>query len=456
MAHKTFDVLSEEDIRAIGHWLRAPGADGDPPWLLLAVSGGVDSMALMHIVAGARVGGCGADAGLLVATVDHGLRPGSADEAAFVAEEARQLGFSHVTLPWRGPKPATGIQEAARAARYALLGEVIHAQPARSAALVTAHTLDDQAETVLMRLARGSGVEGLSGMREREQLRVGGAGARPITVLRPLLNVRKERLIASMRAWGRGWREDPGNTNAAFERVRVRKSMAALAELGLTAEVLGRSARRLGRVRDGLRAEAARVLANHTLARFSPLGFVELDADLWRGVRTSAAVAQRVLGIAIRAAGGMERPVSLRALEALSDSLGGAIEAGRRAEGVTLGRAKIMHMDVCVRVQRETGRDLAGPMQLEPGERAVWDNRFEVQVAAGYGRGLVVRALGASGVAMLRAADDLPAERGLSEVLEAVPGFWDGARLVAVPSLGGAGVVDVATARFPAGGLFEA
>ena len=128
----------------------------------LAVSGGSDSTALMVLFAD-WLRQAERDAGLhTVLVVDHGLRPGSADEARAVADRAAALGFRHAVLAWQGPKPHTGIQAAARAARYRLMAE--HMTAHDIGCLLTAHTRDDQAETLLMRLARGSGVDGLAAM----------------------------------------------------------------------------------------------------------------------------------------------------------------------------------------------------------------------------------------------------------------------------------------------------
>src|SRR5579884_4251327 len=173
------------------------------PSVLLAVSGGPDSTALMWLTARWRAG---LERGpkLIAATVDHGLRPEALAEARQVAKLARELGIPHRILRWTGRKPETGVQEAARAARYRLLAAA--ARRSRAAAIVTAHTLDDQAETVLFRLARGSGITGLAGMRAIAPLptaeRKGGteAAARPdnqLSVLRPFLKLPKSRLIAT-------------------------------------------------------------------------------------------------------------------------------------------------------------------------------------------------------------------------------------------------------------------
>jgi tRNA(Ile)-lysidine synthase len=217
--------------------------------ILAAVSGGPDSMALMHLLA--RWAGPGRPP-VLVATVDHGLRPEAAEEAAWVGREAARLGLSHETLVWTGPKPGTGLQAAARKARYALLAD--HARRQGASHLVTAHTLDDQAETVLMRMAHGSGLAGLSGMRPERDL----AGIRHA---RPLLDFPKASLLALSAAHGWEHRTDPSNANARYERVRWRALMPALAREGLSAERLSVLAARAARAEAALAAKAGETLA---------------------------------------------------------------------------------------------------------------------------------------------------------------------------------------------------
>lgn len=217
------------------------------PPLVLAVSGGPDSTALMWLAARWRDGLQEAQK-LVAVTIDHGLRKESAREARAVGRLARKLNIEHVTLRWSGRKPKTGIQEAARNARYRLLSEEAHRRGAMH--ILTAHTLDDQAETLLFRMARGSGVIGLAGMRRLDGIPV--AGARPAHLVRPLLDVLKARLIATLKAAKVPYISDPSNKDPRFTRPRLRKLMPKLAEEGLTAERLGKLAKRVDRVEEAL------------------------------------------------------------------------------------------------------------------------------------------------------------------------------------------------------------
>lgn len=189
--------------------LVTPGAP-----VAIAVSGGPDSLALLLLAAAARPGLVEA------ATVDHSLRPESREEAALVAVVCERLGVAHSTLTvdW-DRKPETAIQERARARRYALLGK--WASERRMTALLTAHHVDDQAETFVMRLLRGAGVTGLAGMRRR--VTVPGSD---IALIRPLLGWRRSELENICAAAALTPVEDPSNADDRFERVRIRKALA--------------------------------------------------------------------------------------------------------------------------------------------------------------------------------------------------------------------------------------
>lgn len=284
------------------------------PALVLAVSGGPDSTALM--VLAARWCKTRRKAPALVAvTVDHALRKESAAEARAVAKLARQLGIAHRTVRWTGAKPKTGLPQAARAARYRLLVEA--ARKAGAPAVLTAHTLDDQAETVLIRMSRGSGLTGLTAMkrisvipgRERSER----ARNEGVSLIRPFLAIPKVRLIATLKAAKVPFAQDPTNRDPRFTRARLRGLMPVLAAEGLDAARLALLARRLARAEAALAAAAERAfddlrakLAENGALVFDRTGFFALSGE----------IAQRVLGRAIDAAGD-EGPVELGKLEAL-------------------------------------------------------------------------------------------------------------------------------------------
>ena len=217
----------------------------DAPAIVLAVSGGPDSVALMWLAVRWRRalsrGPC-----LIAVTVDHGLRAESAREAREVKRLAQSLDLPHHTLRWTGPKPRTGVPAAAREARYRLLARAARRYGATH--ILTAHTRDDQAETLLMRMLRGSGIAGLSAM-ARESERCG------IMLTRPLLDVSKAQLIATLKKARVGFADDPTNRDPSFTRPRLRALMPMLAEEGGDARNLARLAARLARANAALEVQ---------------------------------------------------------------------------------------------------------------------------------------------------------------------------------------------------------
>lgn len=394
------------------------------PLLILAVSGGADSICLMHLVA--RWAKAHPDPGrrILVATIDHGLRPESCKEAAWVADAARALGLAHETLRWEGAKPKTGIQAAARSARYALLADLAWrcAAPG-AAAIVTAHTEDDQAETFLMRLARGSGLDGLTGMSVSRLVAREARGH----LLRPLLAVSGARLRATLVAHDLPWLEDPSNERTEFERVRVRKARAELAAIGLTNDKIALSARRLERARAALEASADALQAE---VRLDLHAGAYASLDLARFRTAAEELRLRLLSRLISAFGGRAEPVRLAKLEQLVARLG-----SDAFKGATLGGTVVVPRRDTLCVFREPGRAGLPELTLEPNSFAVWDRRFRVGVAPGAGGLVAVRALGAQGFAQLRR--ELGGQAGLPPARAAatLPAFWRGSRLVAVPPL---------------------
>ncbi|MGC1777669.1 MAG: tRNA lysidine(34) synthetase TilS [Xanthobacteraceae bacterium] len=281
--------------------------------LVLAVSGGPDSTALM-LLAARWVEARKRAPKLLAITVDHGLRAQSAGEAAVVKRLARRLGVAHRTLRWRGSKPKSGLQEAARGARYRLL-----ARAARQAGydhVLTAHTLDDQAETVLFRLARGSGLTGLGGMALAAPLPDDQENS--LFLVRPFLGLPKARLVATLEAAGIAFTDDPSNRDPRFSRARLRSFMPALAKEGLDPHGLSRLAMRLRRAEGAIEfaVSAARAaLAPESWPERGPIAFATAQ---FAGL--PAEVGLRLLGRAV-AHTGDEGPVELGKLEALYDSL---------------------------------------------------------------------------------------------------------------------------------------
>jgi tRNA(Ile)-lysidine synthase len=316
----------------------------DLPGLVLAVSGGPDSTALL-LLAARWVKRLKHAPKLIAVTIDHGLRPEAAREAAMVKRLARRLGVPHRTLHWRGRKPRNGLQEAARQARYELLAQI--ATRARFAHILTAHTLDDQAETVLFRLARGSGLFGLTGMAHAAPLPL--RGVREIFLVRPLLHIPKARLIATLAAERIAYAEDPSNRDPRFTRARLRTLMPALAREGLDARGLARLAVRLRRAESTIQVavQAARsALAPQPWPQHGPIAFA---TAAFAGL--PAEVGLRLLGAAV-AHTGNEGPVELAKLESLYEALRQARSRLRR----TLAGALITLSSDYLTVERAPAR----------------------------------------------------------------------------------------------------
>jgi tRNA(Ile)-lysidine synthase len=287
------------------------------PSLVLAVSGGPDSTALMLLAAHWR-DTLARKPELIAVTVDHGLRKESKAEAAAVGKLARTLGISHRTVRWTGKKPSTGLQQAARAARYQLLGEA--ARKAGAVHILTAHTLDDQAETVLIRMSRGSGIAGLGAMQRVTSLANGEGTA--LLLLRPLLDIPKARLVATLRAAEVHFADDPSNRDPRFTRARLRALMPELAEEGLDARRLALLAQRLKRADAAVEAAVARARTELSLA--ADPDTIAFDAKGYAGL--AAEVGLRLIGCAVATAGD-EGPVELGKLEALKEALDSAQKA---------------------------------------------------------------------------------------------------------------------------------
>jgi tRNA(Ile)-lysidine synthase len=291
------------------------------PVLVLAVSGGPDSTALMVLAARWRKS-LKAKPKLIAVTVDHGLRKEAKREAAAVGRLARKLGIAHHTLRWSGRKPKTGLQEAARAARYGLLAGAAH--KANASHVLTAHTRDDQAETVLIRMSRGSGVSGLAAMARISTLPGDSEGH--IKLVRPLLDIPKGRLVATLRAAKITFADDPSNRDPRFTRARLRGLMGELAREGLDARRLSLLARRLKRADSAIEAAVERAAAELTLSPATS-GAIAFDAAGY--ARLPAEIALRLIGRALAKAGD-EGPVELAKLEALKTALDAAQNAGNR------------------------------------------------------------------------------------------------------------------------------
>ncbi|CAO3420701.1 tRNA(Ile)-lysidine synthetase (EC 6.3.4.19) [Azospirillum endophyticum] len=402
-------VSREEFARAMA----ALGGFEPAPVIAVGVSGGGDSVGLVLLLRHwvAERGGS-----LLALTVDHGLRSESAGEAAVVGQAMARLGIPHHILRWEGEKPSTGLQAAARAARHRLLGEacgeagILH--------LALAHHRDDQAETVLLRLARGSGIDGLAGM---TPVRTDGR----VRMIRPLLGFAHDRLLATCRAEGVGWIEDPSNRNPRFARARLRAARELLGDEGLDGARLGEVARRAGRARAALEQATAALLAE--AATIHPEGWITLaPAPL---LAAPAEIGLRALARALSVVGGPAHPPRDEALERLF----GALTDG---QGGTLGGCVIRMRRGAVMIAREPAA-VAERLTAPPGASVLWDGRFDLRVSAQWKQPVTVAALGAAGWREWagrqapKRLPDLPLP-----VRESLPSLWSGSDLLGIPMIG--------------------
>ncbi|MEM7216173.1 MAG: tRNA lysidine(34) synthetase TilS [Pseudomonadota bacterium] len=322
--------------------------------LIVAVSGGSDSTALLNLAASwASI----TDVDLRVVTVDHGLRPEAAAEAAFVAGVCEGLGLQHFTLAWQGMKPVTGISESARHARYLLIEEF--ACDVGATEILVGHTCDDQAETVWMRNSRNGGnpqFRGLSGMPELMLLPSG------VRVRRPLLNHSRQELRDYLMAIGQVWIEDPSNHDRSYERVRARQNIV---HSEIDKDQICRLAKLVGRQRRVAASKVAEILMENLEIRSGPVFSVPAHVLVNPNDTIAALIAQVLVAIA----GGREHFVSYQVSKNIIAMLPG--------ERFNSGCAIIEYNKSSFTFYRER-RNLAA-MHIPPYGHVVWDNRILIE-----------------------------------------------------------------------------
>lgn len=354
---------------------------------------------------------------LTVLTVDHNLRVESVEEAAFVAQHCATNGIDHEILNWR-PDTQGNLSNQARIGRYTLMAEACAAR--KIGMLLTGHTLDDQAETILMRLGRGSGIDGLSGIQ-------------PLTTLwglrlaRPLLTVSRERLRSYLRKENILWVEDPTNEDHRHLRVQARDALKTLSSIGITSERLSRTAGLMGEANKILEGQADALAMR--ICTFSPLGFVSLDSgQLCAAPRETA---RRLLARLLCMISGHAYRPRLDALDALLFSLSETSFAGRTLHGCRIDP----HLDHCV-IQREPSACTA--ISRVTSSRVVWDNRFGITVPASLVSwpDLQIAATGEKGLHRLKAEKAILSKEWTIAPRPArlcTPALWQGDTLIGIP-----------------------
>jgi len=387
------------------------------PLIAVAVSGGADSMALA-LLAGRWATARG---GRIVAlTVDHRLRAESTDEAARVGAWLAACGIEHHVLPWLGPYPLHGLQAAARAARYELLGDWCRSRAVLH--LLVAHHREDQAETLMLRLGRGSGVTGLAGMAPLVE-------CPHYRLIRPLLEIPSARLQSTLQQLRQDWVDDPSNRNMAFARVRVRALDSGLASVGITPARLSSTARHLARARIALERAADTILAESV--RLDPAGWI--SADLAPLMGAPEEIRLRCFAAMLATIGGSVYTPRLESLERLDRALVTQTLSGGR----TLGGCRIRLRRDRLLIYREPAA-VAPKLALMPGLSALWDGRFRVdwQPDTPSPPNLLIGALGSAAETCARAI--APADKThhlLRCVWPSLPALWQEARLISVPHL---------------------
>ncbi|MBD0414239.1 tRNA lysidine(34) synthetase TilS [Oryzicola mucosus] len=328
---------------------------GSSSAIISAVSGGSDSTALLFLL-NDHIKRHAPHCKLVAVTVDHGLRTESAREAEAVAQLCRAHGIDHDVRSWSGEKPATGLAAASRDARYRLLTEA--ARRYGAAIVVTGHTADDQAETVLMRQARGDGL-GIAGM-ARLTLLDGDCW-----LLRPLLGVRRAELRDYLAARGQDWIDDPSNINQRYERPRIRAALNDTDDMCFAAALASSAVVAARRMELG--HEAAMLLRAYA-DRPSP-GLIRLDPKL---LDASPEAATHLVRILLACIGGTPRLVDQPRVAALLGAMKTA--DSRKPFRATMSRSVIDRRASGIFLYRET-RNLPQP---QPAKAMIWDGRYRL------------------------------------------------------------------------------
>lgn len=369
-------------------------AEGFVSKIAVAVSGGADSLCLALMAHDWAV-----DRGIEVIglTVDHGLRPESAAEAEQVHVWLTERKMAHHILTWTGDKPKTRVEEKAREARYRLLLDWCHHQ--KVSCLLLGHQLEDQAETFFLRLARSSGIDGLSAMRP-VTIREG------VFLVRPFLDVHRDSIRGYLRThYRQKWIEDPSNQDDQYERVRLRKAAPILSQLGLTPQAVSLSAKRLARVRGCLETLTDSFLKKQVV--WSHGGYAFIPSEAWENLPQE--IALRVLSFVLETIGGGSVP----RLEQLEKRCRPQMQAQ------TLAGCEIVPCRTGFYVCREWAQ-MAAPVRLKAETPTHWD-RFYVCVSKAATIAPLQEALSQTG---------LPAK-----VRRTLPALYDGKTLLWVPSL---------------------
>ena len=386
--------------------------------IALAVSGGPDSTALMFIFSKSKK--IKKD-NVTILVVDHGLRKNSSDEANLVKRNAIKIGFKCKILKWAGAKPSSGIQEAARKARYNLMLSWCEKNNIKK--LFLAHHLDDQVETFLMRLSKGSGVDGLTSMSKNTIIS-------NLNLIRPFLEISKNRLIEIANSSRLEWVTDPSNLNLSYQRSRMRKLMPSLSKEGIDSHHINLVIKRMDSVKQALKdivdIDISKFVKNMNDISYS-LSYEAIN-------KLSPEILLRILERIIMVASGSVYPAKRTKVEGILSWL----SSDNSIRAKTLGGVVIRKRKDYVIFYRELkGCQTSEIVYPLTSRYLTWDNRFYIKLNKS--KKVEVRCLGDEGVSIMKSKKILK-KQGLSNIplsaWKSAPSLWSKKRLISVPSLG--------------------
>ncbi len=395
-------------------------AEAFPNTVAVAVSGGSDSMALCLLL---QKWCLSKDISLVALTVNHGLRAEAADEAMLVKAWLNRHGIDHRILTRTGPKPEAGVQEFARDARYQLLFD--ECKQIGVSMLFVGHQQEDHQETFLMRLSKGSGLSGLSGMSLKTE-------RKGIDIIRPLLSFTRAELRAYLQELGQDWIEDPSNESPEYTRTELGHVMGHIRNLpGSSAEAIALSLKRIQRAEVALQTITETTWQDQV--RLSPFGFISMQTDFLQSLPDEIGV--RVLAKAVHVMRGAGFRVKLQELENIIEKM----KAGVQEPFATLSGCQFQVRSEEFLILREPGRDGLPVTPMCKGRQIIWDERFSVTDHKGCDADpdepfLEVRVLGDSGWQQLQSFPVLTEIEKLPAIVRKnLPGVWSGEKLVSAP-----------------------
>lgn len=360
--------LSDDEF----HELMVAINSGQPQSIAVAVSGGGDSMALALLL---NQWCQKNNIQLFAVTIDHGLRDASKAESKSVADWLKRYNINHEIIEWVGKKPSSNIQGAARNARYSLIEKWCAAR--KIAHLFVAHHKDDQAETFLMRLLRGSGVDGLSAMQPVSKLPVKARGNMEVNIFRPLLSIGKERLIKTLEDIGQSWVSDPSNENDNFTRIKVRKLLETSDIDGLDRDKLTATALKMSRVKSLLDELTDRAESDYV--QYDPLGCAQLSQKFDETLHEE--IALRLLSRLLKKISGGAYPTRYQKLLTLYENIKEKDFSGQTLSGVTIFSIE----EGYITFVREAA-SISEEKIITVKKQILWDNRFTIHSEQNFGK----------------------------------------------------------------------